>query len=230
MYCVKCGVELADSENKCPLCNTPVYYPDRPLVQDRPYPEYVNVKEKIAPRGIYFILSFFCLIAALISLVCDININSEIVFSGYVLGGVILAYVIFILPGWFKRPSPAVFVPVDFVVAALMLAYICYSVDGTWFLPLALPIVGGAALIFSSVAILVYYLRCGYLYICGGASIALGLFTVLIEFLLYENFGSYDKFYWSFYPVLALTLIGIMLIVIELVPPFKESLKKIFAI
>ena len=28
MYCVKCGVELADSEKKCPLCGTPVFHPD----------------------------------------------------------------------------------------------------------------------------------------------------------------------------------------------------------
>ena len=26
MYCVRCGVELAESENVCPLCETPVYY------------------------------------------------------------------------------------------------------------------------------------------------------------------------------------------------------------
>ena len=30
MYCVKCGVELADSEKKCPLCGTPVFHPDIP--------------------------------------------------------------------------------------------------------------------------------------------------------------------------------------------------------
>ena len=27
MYCIKCGVELADSEKRCPLCNTPVINP-----------------------------------------------------------------------------------------------------------------------------------------------------------------------------------------------------------
>ena len=30
MYCIKCGVELADSEKRCPLCGTPVFHPDLP--------------------------------------------------------------------------------------------------------------------------------------------------------------------------------------------------------
>ncbi len=230
MYCVKCGVELADSENKCPLCNTPVYYPGREESRERPYPQYIKVKDEISPRGFYFILTSLCIIAAIVVFVCDININTEITFSGYVLGGIALAYIVFILPGWFKRPSPAIFVPSCFAAAALFLAYINYSVGGEWFWSLALPITAGAALIFSSVAILIYYLRCAYLYIYGGASIACGLYTVLIEFLLIKNLGAYEKFYWSVYPALTLTLIGIMLIVIAIVPPFKESLKKIFAI
>ena len=157
MYCVKCGVELADSENKCPLCNTPVYYPNRINCSERPYPEYVKTKDEIGPRGIYFILSFFCIIAAIVSLVCDINVNSGIVFSGYVLGGIILAYVVFILPGWFKRPSPAIFVPVNFVAAGLYLAYINYTCGGSWFWSFALPILGAAALIYSAVSVLIYY-------------------------------------------------------------------------
>ncbi len=230
MYCVKCGVELADSENKCPLCNTPVYYPEREQSGDRPYPELVKAKDEIGTRGLYFIISFLCLIAAAVSLVCDISINREISFSGYVLGGIILVYSVFILPGWFKRPSPAIFIPSDFAVAALFVAYINYTVGGDWFFSLALPIVGASALIITAFAVLCYYLRCGYLYIFGGASIALGLFSVLIEYLLIKNLAQYNTFYWSVYPALTLTLIGIMLIVIAIVPPFRESLKKIFTV
>ena len=39
MYCVKCGVELADSEKKCPLCGTPVFHPDIPRnLSEPPFP------------------------------------------------------------------------------------------------------------------------------------------------------------------------------------------------
>ena len=33
MYCIKCGVELADSEKVCPLCGTRVFHPDLPCGQ-----------------------------------------------------------------------------------------------------------------------------------------------------------------------------------------------------
>ena len=51
MYCVKCGVELADTENKCPLCGTSVYHPD--IVRDKAeptYPAYVNGRERCARK------------------------------------------------------------------------------------------------------------------------------------------------------------------------------------
>lgn len=39
MYCIKCGVELADSEKVCPLCGTRVFHPDLPGGQgETPYP------------------------------------------------------------------------------------------------------------------------------------------------------------------------------------------------
>ena len=39
MYCIKCGVELADSEKKCPLCGTVVFNPElsRPALRMRQF-------------------------------------------------------------------------------------------------------------------------------------------------------------------------------------------------
>ncbi len=231
MYCVKCGVELAESERKCPLCQTPVYFPGLSADPQTPYPKYSGNGEEINPRGLYFIISFLFAIAAVISVFCDISFNSELTWSGYVLGGLLLSYSVLILPVWFRRPSPAVFVPVDFGVAALLLLYTDLKTGGGWFLPFALPIWGAVTLIVSAVVILIYYLRRGRLYIFGGASIALGLLSVLIELLIHAVFKpSHSYLLWSVYPLLTLTMIGIMLIVIAIVKPFRESLRKIFAI
>lgn len=230
MYCVKCGVELADSERKCPLCQTPVYFPGNTGGDERPYPEYVKTKEEISPRGLYFIISFLFLISAVISVICDISVNSAVTFSGLVIGGLVVAYCIFFLPGWFRRRSPAVFVPVDFAVAAIYVFYINLATGGDWFWSFALPVIGYAALVISAVSILIYYLRCGYLYIFGGMSIALGIYSVFVELFIHLNFYVHDTLVWSIYPAITLCLIGIMLIVIAIVRPFRESLKKIFMI
>ena len=230
MYCVKCGVELADSERKCPLCHTPVYMPGLDEHPELPYPAYNGEGERVNPKGIYFIVSFFFLIAAAISLICDININGAVSWSSYALGGLIVAYVIFVLPGWFYRPNPAIFLPIDFAAAALYLCFVNLLVDGGWFLSFAFPVCGIAALIFCVPVILIHYIRRGRLYILGGAFIAAGGFSILIEFLMNITFDLRSYFLWSSYPAVALSLLGIMLIVVAIVKPFKESLRRIFSI
>ena len=225
-------MELADSERKCPLCKTPVYFPglsEEP--EERQYPKFVSGGEKISPRGLYFIISFIFAIAAIISVICDISLNSRFDWGGYVLGALALAYVVFILPVWFRRPSPAVFVPADFAAVALYVLYIDLLNSGGWFLSFALPIIAALALVVCAVVILIYYLKCGRLYIYGGASIALGLVCVMIELLLHANFSFHHSYLmWSVYPLVSFFMIGIMLIIIAIVKPFRESLKKIFAI
>lgn len=229
MYCVKCGVELAKSEEKCPLCQTVVYYPGYEVSdEDRTYPKFEK-PETVNPRGIYFIISFVCIIAAVISFVCDLNLGGGVSWSGYVLGGITLFYIIFILPGWFKKYNPAIFIPVSFAAIALYLAYINIATGGDWFLSFALPVTGAVAIIISAISILSFYLKRGYLYIYGGAFIVAGALCPVMELLGYLTFGGpYLK--WGFYPLIALFLIGMMLIIIAIVKPFRESLCRIFAI
>ena len=59
MYCVKCGVELADSEKKCPLCGTPVFHPDIPRnLSDPPFPPDRRIRpEDVNRSGILFVLT-----------------------------------------------------------------------------------------------------------------------------------------------------------------------------
>ena len=230
MYCVKCGVELADSEKKCPLCSTPVYYPERDVNAETPYPKFVSPEDKISRRGLYFIISMLLLMAAVVPTVCDFSLHHTLTWSGFTIGAVALVYVIFVLPRWFYRPSPAIFVPVDFIAIGLYLFYVDLETRGGWFLPFVLPVLGAFAFIICAVVILCYYLRTGYLYIFGGGFILLGAFTLLVELLIHKNFAIQHPHMWSIYPLSTMTIIGIMLIVNEIERPFRESLRKIFAI
>ena len=227
MFCVKCGVELADSESKCPLCNTPVYYPENARGELK-FPEYKNTREPLNARGLSFVISFFAVIAAIICVICNMTVDDELSWSVYAVAALALAYVIFVLPSWFRHPSVAVFVPLDFGMAAVFVGIIAVMTRADWYFSFALPVIAFFALITSSVAILSYYIRRGYLYIWGGASILLGVFLPILELLLHLNFKIEGNFHWSFYPCTALILIGIMLIVIAIVKPFRESLRKIF--
>ena len=61
-YCVNCGVELADSEKRCPLCDTEVINPRKPWrePEDFPYPRHLEPVRERANRV------FFASVASLI--------------------------------------------------------------------------------------------------------------------------------------------------------------------
>ena len=230
MYCVNCGVELADSETVCPLCGTRVFHPDLSRPQaDAPYPPDHHVKpEDVSRSGILFVMTMLALLPAVICLLCDWRINGGIVWSGFAAGAIGLLYVLIVLPMWFKRPNPVIFVPVDFAAIGLYLLYIDLAVKGGWFLSFAFPVTGAIGLLVSAAVALTYYLRGGYLYIYGGMLILGGGLAVLIEFLINLTFQIHETLFWSFYPMVAGVVLGLMLIVIAICKPLRESLHRKF--
>lgn len=230
MYCINCGIELSDGQNICPICQTRVYHPDIKRSDALPtYPRKAFKSEELNIKGLLFILSLLHLIPIIFALILDLNLNGEIDWMGYVVGSMILLYVCAVLPLWFKRPNPVIFIPCDFLTLAVFLWNINLKLDGEWFWTLALPVTVAVGAIVSAVIALLKYLRRGRLYIFGGAFILSGLLVMLIEQLMHITFEvNHTGFAWSLYPMVFLAIIGIGLIVIEIVKPFKESLKKVF--
>ena len=164
------------------------------------------------------------------SLLCDWKINGRILWSGYVGGALTVFYVIVVLPMWFRRPIPVVFVAADFIAAGLYLLYINFATGGHWFLSFAFPVTGGLMIIAVGAVALMYYLRRGYLYIIAGTLIATGGFMVLVEYLLNYTFGLHDSLIWSIYPLACCLILGLTLIIIACCPPLRESVKRKFFI
>ena len=230
MYCIKCGVELADSEKRCPLCGTPVFHPDLPRnLTEPPYPADRRIRrEDVNRSGILFVLTVVALLPAILVLLCDWRINGTIVWSGYAAGAVGLLYVMIVLPLWFRHPNPVIFVPVDFAAIGLYLLYIDFATGGHWFLSFAFPVTGAIGLLVTAVVVLTHYLHSGWLYIYGGAFILAGGLAVLVEFLINLTFQLHETFFWSFYPLAAGVILGLMLIIIAICKPLRESLQRKF--
>lgn len=230
MYCINCGIELSEGQKICPVCQTRVYHPDLKKSDALPtYPRKAFKSEEINIRGLLFVITLLHLLPIIFAVIFDYNLNGKIDWTFYVVGSVVLLYVSAVLPMWFKNANPVIFTPCAFLTLIGFLCYINYSVDGDWFLTFAFPVAFAVGLLTTAVITLFKYLKRGRLYIAGGAFIFGGILTVMIEFLLHLTFNiQHDGFVWSLYPLVALGIIGIGLIVIEIVKPFKESLKKIF--
>lgn len=172
-----------------------------------------------------FIVSFVFLIPNIICLICDYSLNGFFEWSDYVLGASVVVYTCLALPLWFKKPNPVIFTPVSFFSILMFLHYISTSTGGNWFLTLAFPITIMTTAILSATVTLLRYLKRAALFIYGGMIMLFGVLTVFIELFLHITFDM-KLFRWSLYPFTGLFLTGLMLIIIGICRPLRESLKR----
>ena len=109
MYCIKCGVKLADSEKKCPLCGTVPYHPEIAPNSGKPtYKAGIKPRQAMNKYAVMVLISVFYAIAMILLVLCDVMVTKSISWSFYAAGGLLLSYFFLILPLWFKTvPSIA---------------------------------------------------------------------------------------------------------------------------
>lgn len=229
MYCINCGVKLADTEKQCPLCGVAVFHPEISRTEVEPlYPQHRYPAPPPFSLAAQIVATTFVLMALLITLAVDLQINAGVTWSGFVMGALAVGYVICVLPYWFRRPNPVIFVPCGFTAVGLYLLYINIATGGSWFLSFALPVTAYIGGIVTAVVVLLRYLSGGKLYIYGGAVMALGLFMPLMEYLICVTFERSRFVGWSWYPLIALVLLGGMLIFLAVCRPARETMERKF--
>ena len=228
---MKCGVKLADTEKVCPLCKTKVYHPDILQGEGNPlYPENVYPKEKGSGYWLQVLLSIAFVLPMVIVFLCDMQFGGGLDWSGYVIGALLMGYVIAVLPSWFKNPNPVIFVPCSFLAVGLYLLYVNLAVEGNWFMSFAFPVVGVIALIVTTVVVISRHVKGGKLFLYGGASIALGGFMLLMEYLMSITFAKVYFVGWCWYPLVSLVLLGGFLIFLGICTPARETMERKFFI
>jgi len=229
MYCIKCGIKLSDTEKQCPLCGTVPFHPQLEMDDGEAlYPENKYPKAQPKPLLFLIVVSTMFIVSLAVTLLCDLQINRTVTWSGLVAGALLIGYIIFIFPLWFRRPNPVIIAPCVFVATGLYLAYINYYCKGDWFLGFAFPLVGGIALITCSVITLLRYLRRGKLFIFAGAFFAMAGMMFPMEILINITFHRPEFVFWSLYPITALSIFGAMLIFLALFRPAREAMERKF--
>ena len=227
MYCVKCGVRLVDGLKACPLCGTPVWNPE-------PEKRNVHYNPDLYPnkdvRGKFTVLSLITLIFAAVPLGCLIacvNYYGRAEWSAYVAFSFLFLYIAAVLPAWFPRYYPVVFIPVTFAALEGFLLFLCLYTGGNWFLSLAFPAVG-LLFVFSYAAF--WLIRIGVLpriklRLLGIWFILFGAATMLIELFVHITFST-PMFNWSLYTAGTFAAFGLFLFVASFIKRLRRSLYK----
>lgn len=225
MYCVKCGVRLAEGVERCPLCRTPVWNPEPPKEVQRTFSDRYPTPPKSAR---YPVLAFLTLLLAAVCLsvfiVC-MRVYGRVAWSGYVMLGCALVYFSVIFPFWFERRHPMIFVPLFFVLTCGYLLYICLYNHGHWFLSFAFPLVMLLGAFVTGGVAVFRYVRHRRMLIFGCLLVAIGCSAMLVEMLECITFHT-RMFTWSLYCVCGFSFVGLFLFLSGLIRPWREFLKK----
>ena len=229
MYCVYCGVRLQDGAAECPLCHTPVTAAPMPArKQEASYSDRYPRLEK--QSGKYLALGLVTVILAAAALGCLIfclKSTGTVGWSGIAALGMGLLWVWGVLPLFFPRWRPMIFLPVDFACLGGYLLYICASTGGHWFLSFAFPVTLMAAVLTLAGVAMMRYIVQGRLRLMSLLLIAIGLSFMLVEFFQHITFGT-PMFVWSLYCVIGFCLIGLFLFIASLIPPLRSALRRKF--
>ena len=226
MYCIKCGVKLQDGAAECPLCHTALVSPEESAKEDS-YPDTLPPHDADSDLPAAVAMTALCVIAAAVVLAVCFRLYGQLRWGGYAVGGILLFYIVAILPRWFRHPRAEIFVPADHAAAALFVLFICARTGGRWFLRFALPVIAVSCLLLTALICLLKYVRRGRLFIFGGFFLLLGGYAMLIEFFEHITFGT-QMFLWSLFPLAGFGAVGLFLLIAGMIRPLREALEKRF--
>ena len=225
MYCVKCGVRLAEGTERCPLCDTPVWNPEGSAAAEPTFSDAYPTPPKSHRYPILAFVTALLLAASLSVLTICLTIHHSINWSGYVIFGCALFYFAVVFPFWFERREPLIFVPLAFVLTSAYLLYICLYTGGKWFLSFAFPLTMLTGLIATASVALFRFGKRRRLRKTGILLIVIGCSTMLVELFQDITFGG-DMFAWSLYPVCAFSVMGMFLFLCGLIPSWRAYFER----
>lgn len=228
-YCVNCGVKLADSEKKCPLCQTEVINP-KDISQkniNKPYPDN-TITFDILPDSVKALLvTVIFVLPIAVSLICNYSISSVISWSKFVVLSLLFIYSIsFYSILCFKKNSNIFNIIVYHVLLCAYLFSMNELCKGNWFLTFALPLVLLLFVFFLVITLVITKNHLTKLFCTGFIMLLAGVFCVFLETILNFAFKFRTTILWSIYPCITLFLISIILFIIDFNKPWKEQLEK----
>jgi hypothetical protein len=229
-YCVNCGVELARTEKKCPLCGIQVINPAELMAFDEggAFPKRKEPLESAFDKGLWIkLVTIILAVPAVICIVSNMLVFTEVSWSLYVVGGLVVGWTFCVSPFLFKRYFPLLWIVAN-TVASLGYLYLIevLSQNRGWFMPLALPIVLGIAVLSLAIVILIGKKVLRELYTAAGIFMAAGLLSVLVDGSISLYLEGSLRIGWSWFSLISCVAMSGALILIQGQLNMKEKLKR----
>ncbi|RRD40439.1 zinc ribbon domain-containing protein [Leptotrichia sp. OH3620_COT-345] len=212
MYCVKCGVELDDSLEKCPLCETPVmkirdgekvntvYNYEYPVININLY----ELKIKKVKKAVF--LSFFTIsvISMLEVFFQNIIVYGELKWGYYAIPSImIFDLFLFVLLNSHTMRQNLFFIFTGLTVYFLILDY--GNKNFSWSLKMGIPIVGTYCFIGFIFSFVWDKHKSDKIKIMNFFLFFVGIFLLILEFIIS------NKFSWSIWASIPLFVLNVML-------------------
>ena len=228
-YCVNCGVELADSEQKCPLCGVEVQNPAHPWKEPQlmPYPRRVeHIMQRVDRRFTALLATIALSIPVICSALIDIFMTHKISWSGYVTGAAVCLFVWVLLPMLLKKPNVYLFILFDTAALQLYLADICMMTVGALaYVSFAMPLCFALCAYAYALAPVLRAKRLrGTLYKPAITLAVTAALCVLIEMIVDLNIHGVFQPLWSFIAATPCLVSCAMLILLESKKKLKDKI------
>ncbi len=228
-YCVNCGVELAPSERKCPLCDTPVLNPneDKTIPIIKPYSSHVEtVVNNIDRKFLALLCTLLLMIPIFISMLSDVLTVQSITWSLYVLCAGLCVFCIFILPYLFKKPNMYLCIILDTASLLLLQGIIDIRAEyGKFFFGISLPITISLGLL-SMVFLMYKNKQKRVLKVIAMFLFELSIFLLVINLTVnnYLNISLIPQ--WAGFAIVPCVITGIFLLVLDKRNKWIEGIRK----
>lgn len=228
-YCVHCGVKLAPSETRCPLCQTPVVDPVTPYDPSVPKEFPTRVREQhleINPGATLVLAAILLAVPSLICLFVDLLVSGGLTWSPYPIGAFLMIFCA-VLPPVLCRRNPFLWsVVVDDAALCLYLWMVEALNGGAWFHMIVFPVLLLLGVMLLAMAASIHQ---GILQGLGIPAVGLLLICVValtVDLLITVTLTDQVRITWSAFVMIPCGIIAAMLIVIHRNNALRSELKR----
>ncbi len=231
-YCVNCGVELDNSLDQCPMCQTKVYNPSALVIPGEgksPYPENKGAVERVKRTDVTILIT-----SVLASIVVTCGLLNTFIFtqngwSLVVIGSCLVLWVTLIPFMFYAKQSPYLYVLYDGVAMLFYLVMIGQlTAEKSWLYGIAIPISIAVTMVVELVVFCIRLFKKSFLANALFVFTGIGVVNVVIEIIVDLYFTAQVKFGWSAIVATVCVIIDIFLITVLSSRRLRNALSRRF--